>query len=72
MVLNFTVEGEEPEEWKLSYVAEGEEEQVLSFSDHSVTVSGLTIGKVYTFTPGCGRQLVSQWPEPLWNIWLPG
>ena len=57
VVLNFTVEGEEPEEWKLSYVAEGEEEQVLSFSDHSVTVSGLTIGKVYTFTLDAGDSL---------------
>lgn len=49
-VLNFTVDGEEPEEWTVVCTAEGEEEIRETFAGHSVTVSGMTVGKVYTFT----------------------
>lgn len=57
VVLNFTVDGEEPEQWSLSYAAEGEEEVVETFSGHSVTISGLTVGKVYTFSLDAGDSL---------------
>lgn len=49
VVLNFSVEGPE-REWILHYSAEDEEEKTLDFSGHMVTVSGLTVGKTYTFT----------------------
>ena len=57
VVLDFTVEGEEPEQWRLSYAAEGEEETVETFSGHSVTISGLSVGKVYTFSLDAGDSL---------------
>lgn len=49
-VLNFTVDGDEPEEWTVICSAEGEEDIRETFSGHTVTVTGLTVGKVYTFT----------------------
>ena len=57
VILNFTVDGEEPEEWTLSYVAENEAEQVQTFTGHSVTVSGLSVGKIYTFALDAGDSL---------------
>ena len=48
-VLNFTADGEEPDEWAVVYSAEGEEEQRKTFVGHSVTVDKLSVGKVYTF-----------------------
>ena len=57
VMLNFTVDGEEPEEWTLIYQAEGEEEQRQTFTGHSLTVDGLSIGKVYTFTLDAGEGL---------------
>lgn len=50
VVLSFTPTGGEPEEWVMKYIAEGEEERMQIFSGHSVTISGLTLGKLYTFT----------------------
>lgn len=52
VILNFTVNGSDPEEWLLRYSADGEETGTLSFTGHSVTVKGLTVGKKYTFTLG--------------------
>lgn len=49
-VLNFTVDGEEPDTWTLICSADGEAERRETFSGHSVTVKNLTVGKVYTFT----------------------
>jgi len=49
-VLNFTVDGEEPEEWSIICTAEGEKDIRETFNGHTVTVKGLTVGKVYTFT----------------------
>ena len=48
VVLSFTVEGPE-QEWILEYSAEGEETRTVSFTGHVVTVSNLTIGKLYSF-----------------------
>ncbi len=47
--LRFTVKDGDSEEWKLTYSAEGEAQQSTTFSGHAVTVSGLTLGKTYTF-----------------------
>ena len=50
VILNFTPDGPEPEAWLLTYHAEQEQPQTRSFSGHSVTVTGLTVGKEYTFS----------------------
>lgn len=49
VILSFTVMGQDTDTWSVSYFAEGEEERSMSFSGHTATVTGLTIGKEYTF-----------------------
>ena len=50
VILNFTVEGPEAQEWNVSYTAEGEDTKTVSFTGHTATINGLTVGKSYTFT----------------------
>ena len=57
VVLNFAVEGEEPEQWTLRYSAENEEPREETFEGHSVSISDLTVGKLYTFTLDAGDEL---------------
>lgn len=57
VMLSFTADGDEPEEWTMVYSADGEEELRQSFNGHSVTISGLSVGKVYTFTLDAGEEL---------------
>lgn len=57
VVLNFTVDGDEPDEWTVRYSAEGEEEKTETFTGHTVTIHELSVGKVYTFTLDAGKQL---------------
>lgn len=57
VLLTFTVDGEEPEEWTVIYQAEGEEAKEETFTGHSVTLKDLSIGKVYTFTLDAGNEL---------------
>ncbi len=47
--LRFKVDGPKADSWKVVYSTEGEEEHTLDFTDSTVTVTGLTIGKTYTF-----------------------
>ena len=49
VILNFTVDGRETQDWMVLYSAEGEEEQSVSFTGHMVTINNLTVGKTYTF-----------------------
>lgn len=49
-ILSFTVSGAESDAWTISYIAEGEETKSVSFAGHTVTISGLTVDKEYTFT----------------------
>ena len=49
VVLSFTVMGQDTDTWSIAYNTEGEEERSISFTGHSVTVTGLTVGKEYTF-----------------------
>ena len=49
VILNFTVQGPETGDWKVTCSAEGEEDKSISFTGHMVTVTGLTVGKEYTF-----------------------
>ena len=57
VMLNFTAEGSEPEAWIISYTAEGEEEKSQTFTGHTVTIRGLTVGKVYTFVMDSSEDL---------------
>ncbi len=57
VMLNFTVDGDEPPFWTLHYQAEGEESREETFSGHTIDVSDLTLGKVYTFTLDAGEHL---------------
>lgn len=50
VILGFTVDGQDANQWKVVYSAEGEEERSATFPSHMVTLTGLTVGKEYTFT----------------------
>ena len=50
VILGFTIDGQDANQWKVVYAAEGEEERSATFPSHTVTLSGLTVGKEYTFT----------------------
>ena len=50
VILNFTVNGPEKQDWLVEYAAEGEDAQSVSFTGHMVTITGLTVDKEYTFT----------------------
>ncbi len=50
VILNFTVQGPESTDWKVTCTAEGEEAKTLTFTGHMVNITGLTVGKEYTFT----------------------
>ena len=49
VVLSFTVTGQDTDTWSIAYATEGEEERSVYFSGHTATVTGLTVGKEYTF-----------------------
>lgn len=57
VVLSFTVEGDEPSRWTVRYAAEGEEAKEVTFEGHSVEISDLSVGKMYTFTLDAGKDL---------------
>ncbi len=59
VILNFTVNGPEIQDWILEYTAEDEEDGSINFTGHTVTVTGLTVGKTYTFslTPATESEL---------------
>ena len=52
VIVNFTVDGSDPDEWIITCSAEGEPEIIETFTGHSVTIKGLTVGKAYTLTLG--------------------
>ena len=47
VMLNFTVDGPDPDEWIVTCSAEGETDVTQTFTGHTVTVKGLTVGKQY-------------------------
>ena len=50
VILNFTVDGLDAENWTVSYSTDDEEMKTEVFNGHMVTVRGLTVNKTYTFT----------------------
>lgn len=61
VILSFTVEGPDSDQWNVIYNTEGEAERITAFPSHMVTLAGLTVGKEYTF------QL-----EPIDDIYISG
>ncbi len=61
-IIGFTIEGPDSGNWILSYSAPGEEEQTVELLSHMATLSGLTIGKEYTFAliPGDDMYVTGQ------------
>lgn len=57
VVLNFDVDGPDSENWTVSYSTEGETAQTITFPGHHVSITGLTVGKTYTFTLHPGSSL---------------
>jgi len=55
VIISFTVDGDEPDFWNIRYSAEGEDEQRETITNHSTMITGLTVGKVYTFTLDGGK-----------------
>lgn len=49
VMLNFTVDGKEPDFWNIRFTAEGEDVRRETITNHSTMITGLTVGKVYTF-----------------------
>ncbi len=49
VILSFTVDGMDADTWTITYSADGEPEQSVSFSGHMVNLSNLTTDKTYTF-----------------------
>ena len=57
VIVRFTVEGPNCNEWSIVYSAEGEEERTAKFTSHMVTLSNLTVGKDYTMRLVPGEDL---------------
>ena len=49
VILSFSVEGPESQEWIVTYSTDGEEDQTVSFTGHMVTITGLNLDTTYTF-----------------------
>lgn len=51
VILSFTTQGPDSMQWSVSYWEEGSQEATSNvFTGHMVTLTGLTVGKEYTFT----------------------
>lgn len=49
-ILQFQVEGPEAQDWSVIYSTDGEDDQSVTFTGYTVTISNLTVDKTYTFT----------------------
>lgn len=57
IILEFIPDGEEPPQWTMLTHTDGQENQLNTFTGHRFTVSGLEVGKIYSFTLGAGGGL---------------
>ena len=48
VILNFTVDGPDSDEWTATCSTEGEEPMQVTFTGHMISINGLTVGKTYT------------------------
>lgn len=62
VILNFTVDGPDSDEWNVICTAEGEQTLMQSFSGHMVMLNGLTVGKTYKIqlTPSSDLYIVGE------------
>ena len=49
VIISFTVDGTDPENWTVEYSADDQELKTLDFTGHMVTVTGLAMDTTYTF-----------------------
>lgn len=49
-IISFAVDGTDADSWTVNYTAEGEDLLCQTFTGHMATITGLTLGKTYTFT----------------------
>ena len=49
VILSFSVDGPDSQNWNITYSAEGEEAQTISFTGHMATITGLTLDTTYSF-----------------------
>jgi hypothetical protein len=63
VILSFAVNGPETDTWTVAYSTGNEPETTLSFSGHTVTISGLNIGSEYLFRliPATDQHLTGSW-----------
>ncbi len=57
VILSFDVEGEEPRDWSVYYKADGEQEKRRTFTGHTISITGLSVGKTYTFRLDPGEHI---------------
>lgn len=50
VILSFTIDGPDSDQWNVAYTADNGQVENTVFSGHMVTLTGLTLGKEYTFT----------------------
>ncbi len=50
VILTFAIEGQDSDSWNITYQTDGEPQVKETFTGHVATISGLTLGKTYTFT----------------------
>ena len=62
VILSFAVDGRDAQDWTIDYAAAGEEPRSISFTGHTVTVTGLSVGSTYTFTL----------TDPTGELWMVG
>lgn len=49
VILGFTIEGQDSDQWKVTYSTAGEPIRSQEFSGHIASISGLTVGREYAF-----------------------
>lgn len=61
-IVNITVDGTDADEWMITCTSPGEEDITETFTGHTVTVRGMTPGKMYTMTLGSpdGDQILGE------------
>ena len=50
IILSFAIDGPDAEQWRISYTADGTEFKETTFTGHTLTLNGFTVGTAYTFT----------------------